>query len=44
MKLIGATAHHVTSDLDDGPIVDQDVERISHSDTQDDLVGKGRDI
>jgi formyltetrahydrofolate deformylase len=44
VKLIGATAHYVTSDLDEGPIVDQDVERISHRDTPDDLVRKGRDI
>ena len=44
VKLIGATAHYVTSDLDEGPIIDQDVERISHSDTPDDLVRKGRDI
>ncbi|MEN3290159.1 MAG: formyltetrahydrofolate deformylase, partial [Bradyrhizobium sp.] len=44
VKLIGATAHYVTSDLDEGPIIDQDVERISHRDTPDDLVRKGRDI
>jgi formyltetrahydrofolate deformylase len=44
VKLIGATAHFVTSDLDEGPIVEQDVERISHRDTPDDLVRKGRDI
>jgi formyltetrahydrofolate deformylase len=44
VKLIGATAHLVTSDLDEGPIVEQDVERISHRDTPDDLVRKGRDI
>ena len=44
VKLIGATAHYVTSDLDEGPIIDQDVERISHRDTPDDLVHKGRDI
>jgi len=44
VKLIGATAHYVTSDLDEGPIIDQDVERISHTDTPDDLVRKGRDI
>src|ERR1700752_4770446 len=43
-KLIGATAHYVTSDLDEGPIIEQDVERISHRDTPDDLVRKGRDI
>jgi formyltetrahydrofolate deformylase len=44
VKLIGATAHYVTSDLDEGPIIDQDVERISHRDTPEDLVRKGRDI
>ncbi len=44
VKLIGATAHYVTSDLDEGPIIEQDVERISHQDSPDDLVAKGRDI
>jgi len=44
VKLIGATAHYVTSDLDEGPIIEQDVERITHGDTPDDLVRKGRDI
>ncbi len=44
VKLIGATAHFVTSDLDEGPIIEQDVEAISHRDTPDDLVRKGRDI
>ena len=44
VKLIGATAHYVTSDLDEGPIIEQDVERISHHSTPDDLVRKGRDI
>jgi formyltetrahydrofolate deformylase len=44
VKLIGATAHFVTSALDEGPIIEQDVERISHADTPDDLVRKGRDI
>jgi formyltetrahydrofolate deformylase len=44
VKLIGATAHYVTSDLDEGPIIEQDVERITHRDTPDDLVRKGRDI
>ncbi len=44
VKLIGATAHFVTPDLDEGPIIEQDVERISHSDSPDDLVRKGRDI
>jgi len=44
VKLIGATAHYVTEDLDEGPIIEQDVERISHHDTPEDLVRKGRDI
>ena len=44
VKLIGATAHYVTSDLDEGPIIEQDVEPISHRDTPTDLVRKGRDI
>ncbi|MGY2843491.1 formyltetrahydrofolate deformylase [Bradyrhizobium sp. USDA 4509] len=44
VKLIGATAHYVTPDLDEGPIIEQDVERVSHHDQPDDLVRKGRDI
>jgi formyltetrahydrofolate deformylase len=44
VKLIGATAHYVTRDLDEGPIIEQDVEPISHRDTPDDLIRKGRDI
>ncbi|MFG1478936.1 formyltetrahydrofolate deformylase [Xanthobacter sp. V4C-4] len=44
VKLMGATAHYVTSDLDEGPIIEQDVERISHQDSADDMVRKGRDI
>ncbi len=44
VKLIGATAHYVTEVLDDGPIIEQGVERISHRDTLDDLVAKGRDV
>jgi len=44
VKLIGATAHYVTGDLDEGPIIEQDVERVTHADTPDDLVRKGRDI
>ncbi len=44
VKMIGATAHYVTADLDEGPIIAQDVEAISHADTPDDLVRKGRDI
>jgi formyltetrahydrofolate deformylase len=44
VKLIGATAHYVTANLDEGPIIDQDVERISHRDAPEDLIRKGRDI
>lgn len=44
VKLIGATSHYVTADLDDGPIIDQDVARISHRDQVLDLIQKGRDL
>tara|TARA_R110002110_G_scaffold27778_1_gene100527 strand:+ start:130 stop:996 length:867 start_codon:yes stop_codon:yes gene_type:complete len=44
VKMIGATAHYVTADLDEGPIIHQDVEAISHTDTPEALVSKGRDI
>jgi formyltetrahydrofolate deformylase len=44
VKMIGATAHYVTADLDEGPIIYQDVEEITHADSPDDLVRKGRDI
>jgi formyltetrahydrofolate deformylase len=44
VKLIGATAHYATSDLDEGPIIDQDVSRASHRDSVADLVRKGRDL
>ena len=44
VKLIGATAHFVTEDLDAGPIIEQDVVRVSHRDTVEDLVRKGRDM
>jgi formyltetrahydrofolate deformylase len=44
VKLIGATAHYVTAELDAGPIIDQDVTRVSHRDEVDDLVRIGRDI
>jgi formyltetrahydrofolate deformylase len=44
VKLIGATSHYVTNVLDDGPIIEQDVVRISHRDTLDDLLQKGRDL
>ncbi|MEM9706838.1 MAG: formyltetrahydrofolate deformylase [Pseudomonadota bacterium] len=43
VKLIGATAHYVTSDLDEGPIIEQEVTRVKHSDTADELVRIGRD-
>lgn len=44
VKLIGATSHYVTAALDDGPIIEQDVVRISHRDQVEDLIRKGRDI
>jgi len=44
VKLIGATAHYVTGDLDEGPIIDQDVVRVAHGHTADDLVAIGRDV
>jgi formyltetrahydrofolate deformylase len=44
VKLIGATSHYVTEVLDDGPIIEQDVVRISHRDLLDDLIQKGRDL
>lgn len=44
VKLIGATSHYVTEDLDEGPIIDQDVIRVSHRDQVADLVQKGRDL
>jgi formyltetrahydrofolate deformylase len=44
VKLIGATSHYVTEVLDDGPIIEQAVVRISHRDTVDDLIQKGRDL
>lgn len=44
VKLIGATSHYVTEELDDGPIIEQDVVRISHRDQVDDLIRKGRDL
>ena len=44
VKLIGATAHYVTTVLDEGPIIDQAVERVDHTHTPDDLVAIGRDI
>jgi len=44
VKLVGATAHYATTDLDEGPIIDQDVARTSHRDSVDDLLRKGRDL
>ena len=44
VKIIGATSHYVTQDLDEGPIIEQDIIRISHKDTVNDLVRKGRDL
>lgn len=44
VKLIGATSHYVTTELDAGPIIEQDITRITHKDTVNDLVKKGRDL
>ena len=44
VKIIGATAHYVTEDLDEGPIIEQDVIRVSHRDTVQDLIRKGKDM
>ena len=44
VKLIGATAHYATRDLDEGPIIEQDVIRASHRDSLDDLIRKGRNV
>jgi formyltetrahydrofolate deformylase len=44
VKIIGATSHYVTADLDAGPIIEQDVIRVNHRDTVDDLVRKGKDV
>ena len=44
VKLIGATSHYVTEDLDEGPIIEQEVTRISHRDDVEDLIQKGRDL
>ena len=44
VKLIGATSHYVTEVLDDGPIIEQDVARVSHRDSVEDLIQKGRDL
>ena len=44
VKLVGATAHYVTPDLDEGPIIEQDVTRVDHAFTSDQLVTAGRDV
>jgi formyltetrahydrofolate deformylase len=44
VKIIGATAHYVIEELDAGPIIEQDVERVSHRDTVEELVRRGEDI
>ena len=44
VKLVGATAHYVTADLDEGPIIEQDVVRVDHTYDQDQLVAAGRDV
>ena len=44
VKIIGATAHYVTADLDEGPIIEQDVVRVTHVDTVERMVVAGRDI
>ncbi|MBW4332134.1 formyltetrahydrofolate deformylase [Stakelama sp. CBK3Z-3] len=44
VKMIGATAHYVTSDLDEGPIIRQEVEPVTHADSPDDMIRKGRDV
>jgi len=44
VKIIGATAHFVTRELDEGPIIEQDVTQVSHATTPDELISIGRDI
>lgn len=44
VKLIGATAHYVTSDLDEGPIIEQDVRRVTHTTTEDEMIAIGREV
>jgi formyltetrahydrofolate deformylase len=44
VKLIGATAHYVTTDLDEGPIIEQEISRVNHSMTPDQLTAIGRDV
>ena len=44
VKLIGATSHYVTTELDAGPIIEQDIARVSHKDTVETLIRKGKDL
>ncbi len=44
VKIIGVTGHYATAELHDGPIIEQDVVRVSHCDSADDMVRKGRDL
>ena len=44
MKIIGATSHYITEELDAGPIIEQDVAHVSHTYTIEDLISKGRDL
>ena len=44
VKIVGATSHYITEILDEGPIIEQDIIRISHKDSLEDLVRKGRDL
>jgi formyltetrahydrofolate deformylase len=44
VKIIGATAHYVTADLDEGPIIEQDVRRVSHADRPEDMIAAGREV
>ena len=44
VKIIGATSHYVTAELDEGPIIEQDVVRVTHKDSIKDLIRKGRDL
>jgi formyltetrahydrofolate deformylase len=44
VEVVGATAHYVTADLDEGPIIEQDVMRVTHRDSVEDLIRKGRDL
>ena len=44
MKIVGATSHYVTAELDAGPIIEQDIIKVSHRDSVEDLVRKGKDL